>query len=163
MFRDAMGQRVTRHCGGHRKEAERAEAKEGVPSKAENGSDERDGDRRPRQAGKEGQAETGTATMNLQKRGDPGHDRQCEDCKAEGQHAEGDGQRDGKKNKRHGHLHGSVTVGITTGCPNVRTARDYAASPVLLHQYYTTFVCHLDTNGQNAAGQEGARYRRIIH
>lgn len=132
MFREAMGQRVTRQGGGHRKEAERQKAEERVPSKAENGNDERDGERRPRQAGKEGQAKTGTATMNLQERGDPGHDRQCEDCKAKGQYAEGDGQRDGKKNKRHGRLHGSVTGEITTGCPNVRTACDYAVSPVLL-------------------------------
>ena len=29
-------------------------------------------------SGKEGQAETGTALMNLQERGDPGHDRQRE-------------------------------------------------------------------------------------
>jgi hypothetical protein len=30
------------------------------------------------------------------------------------------------------HLHGSVIVGITTGCPCARTACDYAVSPVLL-------------------------------
>jgi len=101
MFRDAMGQCVTRHGGGHRKETERPEAKEGVQSKAENGNDERDGERRPRQAGKERQAETGTATMNLQERGDPGHDRQRKDREAEGQNAESDRQRDGKKDKRH--------------------------------------------------------------
>ncbi len=59
MFRDAMGQRVTRHGGGHRKEAERPEAEEGVPSEAENGDHERDGCSSPRQPGEEGQAETG--------------------------------------------------------------------------------------------------------
>ncbi len=51
MFRDAMGQRIARHGGGYRKETKRPETQERVPSKAENGNDERDGEHRPRQSG----------------------------------------------------------------------------------------------------------------
>ena len=75
MFRDAMSQRKARHGGGHCKENKCPEAEERVSGEAENGDHERDRERRPSQSGEEGQAETRTALMNLQERGDPGHDR----------------------------------------------------------------------------------------